>query len=403
MRGLFIVLGAGLLCAGGACGKDGGGGGRGPADEDGSALFNENELNDVHLTMAPEDWQSILADSRGDEWRRATLRWKNETVPDVAVHPAGESSRFPNNPKQSLRLKFTEFVPGRRFHGLKSLKLDGMWYDPSMLRQRLSYWMFRMRMPAPRSVHSRLFVNGQYRGLYEIEERIDSRLVISRFGGEVGNLYRIRGPGVDVDPYRYVGPDPADYVPFIWDPQENALTGDHTRVVAFCDVLTNNASSAAGVCDLDSVLEYFACEAVATDTDGFSSPFATDDHYQYYRLETGRFTMIPWDPDNTWGSENDPPTRDIFENFDKSRLSILLKSDASLRARYKEKIAQVMAQADLQAIGARVDFIYEQIRDAAHADPYKQWENSHFDFSRDYVKDFAARRYESLRLQRSSP
>jgi spore coat protein CotH len=65
-------------------------------------VFDDTRVHDVKLTMSPEDWQSIIADSRGDEWRHATLEYDGVVVEDVGVHPSGEGSRFPGNQKMAL-------------------------------------------------------------------------------------------------------------------------------------------------------------------------------------------------------------------------------------------------------------------------------------------------------------
>src|SRR5262245_45935147 len=54
-------------------------------------LFDESVVHEVSLDMSPEDWQSILNDTRGDEWRHATLTYDGVVVDDVGVRPSGES------------------------------------------------------------------------------------------------------------------------------------------------------------------------------------------------------------------------------------------------------------------------------------------------------------------------
>ena len=70
------------------------------------------------------------------------------------------------------------------------------------------------------------------------------------------------------------------------------------------------------VMDVDTLLTYFAASAILSNTDGFTGPFEVDDHFQYLDPTTGRFVILPWDPDNTFGSINDLPDADIFLNYD---------------------------------------------------------------------------------------
>ena len=59
--------------------------------------------------MSPDDWQSILDDSRGDEWRHATLTYDGVVVEDVGVRPVGRELALRGNPKMSIRIKFDAF------------------------------------------------------------------------------------------------------------------------------------------------------------------------------------------------------------------------------------------------------------------------------------------------------
>ncbi len=63
------------------------------------------------------------------------------------------------------------------------------------MRDRLGYHLFReMNVPAPRSVHARIVVNGQYTGLYAMVEQIDGRFTRQNFVNGKGNLYKEQWP-----------------------------------------------------------------------------------------------------------------------------------------------------------------------------------------------------------------
>src|SRR6185436_8074310 len=111
-------------------------------------LFDPGRLHEVSLMMSPEDWQSILDDSRGDEWRHATATYDGVVVDDVGVRPAGESSRFAGNPKMSIRIKFDAFAGQEKFGGYQDVNVKGEYDDPSLMRERLALFVFGAVMPA---------------------------------------------------------------------------------------------------------------------------------------------------------------------------------------------------------------------------------------------------------------
>lgn len=368
-----------------------------PKESDPSdVVFEETELNDILLVMTPEDKDALLNSPEYNVYYPASFRWKNVVFDQIGISRHGD---LPSRPKESFDLRFNKYVSGQTFFGLRVIKLKGMADDPSMMRDRLSYGLFRARIAGPRAVHVRLFLNADYWGLYFIEERIDDGFFRRQFGGELGNLYRVRHNGGDV--YAWNGEDVAEYVPFPFAPESNVETADHSRVVSFVDLLTRDPSAIGSLCDVAKLLNFLAVETAIINNHGVGGDPAPDNHYQYYRLESGRFHILPWDLDSTWNSD---PERDIFKKFQNVRLTAAVANVPQFRDGYKQRIGEVIetvTRPDL--VAARVDFLYAQIRDAAHADAQKPWTNAQFDGETGWIKDLAQRRYVSLKTQISQP
>lgn len=361
-------------------------------------IFDEARVHDIQLTMSPQDWQSIIDDSRGDEWRHASFSYDGVTIDNIGVRPSGESSRFAGNVKMSVKLKFDAFTGTGKFGGLEELKLSGMWDDPSFIRDRLAYFVYRAFMPAPREVHGKLMVNGQPRGVYAVEEVWDDEAIKRHFPAPNGPLYRIRGePGMD--PYLFRGPEPALYVPIPWDAKGNRPMVDHTVIGAYLKVLGEAPASLEQVVDMEHLMAFFAVSAVVTNIDGFNGNFQVEDHFQYYNPATGKFSILPWDPDNTFGSINDPADRSIYARFSKSLLTTAIRDTPAFRARYKAKLAEVMGKISIATLHAEADRIYQQIKPAVYEDPLKLSTSGHFDFSLQYIKEFSTSRYANIQEQ----
>jgi hypothetical protein len=363
-------------------------------------IFDDTRVHEMSLTMSPEDWDSIIQDSRGDEWRRATFTYDGVTAQDVGVRPSGESSRVPGNRRMSVRLKFDAFTGTGKFGGLEELKLDGMWDDGSLMRERLSYFVFRQFMPAPNEVHGRLTVNGELRGLYGVEEVWDDESVKVRFPQPMGLLYRIRGL-TNLDPYAYMGMDPALYVPIPWDAKGMRPMEEHVVIGNFLRVVAEAPTMIEQVTDVNNLLHYFVGNTIITNTDGFTGTYETDDHFQYYDPSTGKFYILPWDPDNSWGSINDPADRGIYKRFSRSILTRWIRDTYEIRHRYKDMLAAAMVKLPVSALHAEADRVYQQIRQAAYEDPTKPYPNDHFDWSLTYIKDFMTARYADIAFQLS--
>ncbi|MBI4563298.1 MAG: CotH kinase family protein [Planctomycetes bacterium] len=360
-----------------------------PPDADLAAFFDEERLHDVRLTLNPSDRDDFMNGPHGIFYP-ATFTWRDEVVERVGV----ATGDLPEEPKRTVIVRFDQYESNQTFRGLREVKLDAQLSDPSSMRDRLSMGMFRARMPAPRAVHARLFVNDEYRGLFSLEEVIDAPMLQRRFAGDVGFLYRMDYTGGDV--YAWQGSELWRYVPFPFGPRTR-VEEDHGHVVTLVDILTHDPGRLGDVFDVEALLELLAVDAAILNPHGLTGDSGPDNNYLYYRPETGRFTIFPWDLDATW---NYVPTRSIFENFQAVRLAAPVENDPALRRRYKEKIAEILDGPMLPSnVHARIDFIYEQIRDAVYADPYKRYSSEDFDGYRDFMKNLATQRYENLRQQ----
>jgi spore coat protein CotH len=362
------------------------------------ALFKDDELNDIHFTMDPADWESIIWDTMGDTYRKATFQWKEITLQEVGVQPSGSSSRYPGNQKMSLRLDFNQFIQGQKFLGLKDLKLDGM-REGTLIKERLAYGVYRARLRCvPRTVHCKVYVNGEYRGVYLVEERVTGTLIRDRYRvAEAGNLYRLRVD--DPEAFTWRGSDPSLYQPEPWQPETNELTGDHTVIPRFLDILNHRPADVATVCDLENLADYLACETAVISRDGIlRNAGPPHNAFEYHRPETGLFELVPWDVDQCLFSAE--ASRDLWHNFENSALTRLVRDTPALNDLYRRKIEEILeAVTRPDLIAARIDFIYNQIKDAAHADIYKHRSNDDFDGYPASLKRTFQLRYDNLKAQ----
>ena len=63
--------------------------------------------------------------------------------------------------------------------------------DPSQLHDRLGYWLFKqMGVPSPRAIHAKLYINGEYNGIFSLVEQIDEQFADYHFSGGAGNIYK---------------------------------------------------------------------------------------------------------------------------------------------------------------------------------------------------------------------
>lgn len=383
----------GLLLAG--CGGDSGEGARDP--------FDQRVLTTYELTLAPADWDAMVADPFNNTWRRCTVVWQGETYADVAIRPSGERSRIPGNPKPSLRLEFDEFVPDREFHQYSTLKLDAMTHDRSMMRARLQYPYYEAAgVPAPKYVHCRLVVNGALKGLYGVEERIGREFLKKRFGLPVNQYYEFREATADLE---WWGPDPSVYVPLMWIPDFDDLPAEAESVRDLHDVLNNDPGSASAVFDVTRFLAFMAAEVLQGESDAYLAGRLADDVPQnlflYKDPATNRYLFLPWDRDQGYSREDNGVTF----GFDRRILTrnLILNVPEAL-ARYRALLRRLIdGPCSVAALQARIDAILAQIDAAAAEDPLKPYSTEEFHDRVQEIRGYVEQRTSAFQAQLSAP
>lgn len=108
-------------------------------------------------------------------------------------------------PKSSYKLGLD--AKDDKLFGMKSLNLKSMWNDVSQMREALAWRMLQEAgLHAPRHTYAKLCINGKYFGLYSMIEQVEKGWLEDHFGeNKKGNLYKAYFP----DPAR----GPADIGP----------------------------------------------------------------------------------------------------------------------------------------------------------------------------------------------
>ncbi|OUC12199.1 MAG: hypothetical protein B0A82_23745, partial [Alkalinema sp. CACIAM 70d] len=153
-------------------------------------FFNGEALQEVRIGMAPADWASIKEKYLENNYYRCDFEWKGFRVEGIGMRSRGSQSRSPIKP--SIGLDFGRYTSSQRFLGLKTLVLRNLNQDASMMHERLAESLFRRAgLVASREAHARLYVNGEYVGVYLLVEPVDEHMLRTRVGEDSGYLYEV--------------------------------------------------------------------------------------------------------------------------------------------------------------------------------------------------------------------
>ncbi|WP_306644066.1 CotH kinase family protein [Sanyastnella coralliicola] len=301
-----------------------------------------------------------------------------DTVENIGFRLRGNTSREAD--KKSFKVSFNTFQQGNDWFGFEKLNLNGEHNDPSIMRSRLCWEMaHQFGINATMATHVRLYINGEYRGLYLNVEHIDDTHVERQFGSDAGDLYKchwsgnLSWQGGDEDTYKN-----APWGTRIYELKTNKAYDDYSDFVHFLDVLNNTGINDLQ-CELEKVfdvhdyLKAAAFEIMIGHWDGYI--WNNNNYYLYQRPDDLRFQFLEYDLDNTLGIDwvgIDWADRNIYdyENNDRPLYERLLQIP-EYRDAFTHHIESFIAMFSQEALEMRVAELYDLMEDAALEDEYK--------------------------------
>jgi spore coat protein H len=341
-------------------------------------IFDPSVLHEVRIVMDPVDWDSLRENFRSNQYYAANLTIDGKLAEQVGIRSRGDGSR--DQQKPGLKVDFNKYVRSQELYGYKTLVIDNVLQDSTMIRERLAYAVYEaMGIPAPQIAHARLTVNDEYQGLYALIEPISKPFLKNRLGEESGNLFDYEYSFAW--DFSFLGEDPESYIPEPFDPETNEDKIDAAALIDF--VRTANEAPAEGFAeamapylDVDKFLTYVATENALAEQDGFVGNFGVNNFYLYQYGDTTKFVFIPWDKDTAFTAAQWP----IQFNLESNVLTRKLTADPARMRVYTQAVARA-AQTAMNAryLGPRLEAAYRQIREATLTDTKKPWTNEEFE------------------------
>jgi len=358
-------------------------------------LFNTATLQRVDLEVHSSDWAKLQENFQTNTYYPADFVWNGQTVRNVGIRSRGRGSR--NAHKPGLKIDFDRYSTNQKFLGLKSLVLDNLTQDPSGIHETVSMRFYqRLGIPTPRETHVRLYVRGEYIGLYALVESIDKDF-LKRIYGSIGDdtqndgwLYEF----VWQEDWRFtdLGTDLAAIkLHFDATTHESKPDEDKYRPIQELITLANQTSEDRFVevigprFDLPGFIRFVAAQAFLGDTDGFLGAFGINNFY-LYRLENKiQHVLIAWDTDNTfWG-----PTFPVKPD-DTNVLMQKLMRIPEYNALWFAELARASQMAEAENwLDTEIIRSVQLIDSAMKEDVYKPYSNNSYEGEAGFMLSFA--------------
>ncbi|MBM4367663.1 MAG: CotH kinase family protein [Deltaproteobacteria bacterium] len=302
-----------LLACDRAVGEDTSGEPEGPADD---PVWDDRYLPVYRITIDAEDWAGDLAALHETDtceqrnYRPASVDYENpqsgetESYDNVGIRYRGHSALEGDN-RFGFKLSFDEYDEAGEFHGLHKVNLNGTEGDSSLMRERLAQWVMRSAgVPAPRVTHTRVYVNGEYQGIFPFTEEPDDQVYLdAHFDDPDGSLFKINGYCEGDGDFEWKG-DEVDKYDGRYEAKagtgEEAFTEELIPMIA-CASDEDDAAMLACVDEHIDVAEFFteiAVDMALPDVDGMAA--VGQNFLLYHDPSTGLFVAYPWDKDQSF-------------------------------------------------------------------------------------------------------
>jgi spore coat protein CotH len=365
------------------------------------ALFAPHHLPTFHITLSEAAEQELRAHPY--EYQPAGFRYVSDehaeevVLSKVGVRLKGRFSRRSLDEKAPFKIRFNKYVSGQRFKGLRRLTLNNMIQDPSTLRERLAYLVYREAgVPAPLCNHARVYVNDDYFGLYANVETLDESFLDRHFDPPDGNLYDT----INNRKVHYVDlvPEARKYFELETDNGVNNTT-DLGELIRVAQIEGPRFFREAGrIVDWEAFWRFGAVQAIIADWDGY---FGSSNNYKiYHDVVSDRFIMFPWGTDQSFniygGFYNNLHYNIDASNLERPHGVLFTKcmADEICFRRYLETVDEVLSLFESLELDQEVNRILAQSGAAIREDQRMQLEHTmeEYEISVQKVRDFIERR-----------
>lgn len=349
-------------------------------------LYSMGHLVEVQIDVAPGDWETLRFEGRDvigvfahtQEDYDYTYFDASVTIDGVKHEHAGVRKKgywgSLSVVRPSFKIDIDRFQPGASHFGVRKLTLNNDLADPSHTNECMAFALFeRAGLPASRCNLAHVVVNGRDLGTYSNVEGIDEAMLARHFSDPGGNLYEGQT---------------TDFVRADLDRMElktNKKKNDRSDLLALVEALEADDATLldrlAPIVDIDRFRDYWGMELLVSHWDGYANN--GNNYMAYHDPVSGRFQLLPWGTDVTFGISN--PRGWVF-TF--GQLARRLYSLPEQRQRFWSRYAELADTVwDTQVLLSHIDQVAAIAPDAPA---------SLLDEKREYVKSWPSRLHSVL-------
>lgn len=301
--------------------------------------IEENNLNYLLQNALAEPYVMTNSVTIGDTTLGyCGLRTKGAYTLEHSYTDNAGSDRFSFTINFGKYIKKAQYGKKQDFYGANKISFNNFFFDKSMMKEFCALMiMEEMGLPTPQFGLAKLYINGQYYGVYAMVETFDESILEQYYEVDDDDLssYLVKPEGTtflreqlaqdesplwerDEETYE----DVQDMLPTVrdWVEKLNLLSEGKDFDGKPIDVNSDRyVELLSEIYDLDEVLKYFAAHSWLVQLD---SIFSGMKNFGLYIDEDGRAMVMPWDYDLSFGCYF-PTNAQLTANYDIDALYML--------------------------------------------------------------------------------
>ena len=295
-----------------------------------NAFFLKDALQTVEITVDEYNLNYLLQNAVDEPYvmtRSVTiggttlgycgLKTKGNYTLYHAYHDNPGSDRF------SFTVNFGKYITKashgekQNFYGCEKISFNNFFFDKSMLKEYCALMLMEeLGLPTPQFGLAKLYINGEYYGVYFMVEAFDETILEQhwRVSGKDLSSYLVKPAGTNFNYQELVNnakplyendeetyADVADMLPTVmdWSKKLTSLSQGKDFSGNAIDVQSEEyVQLLSQILDLDEVIRYFAASSWLCQLDNMFTNFQ---NFGMYVSPEGKATLIPWDYDLAFG------------------------------------------------------------------------------------------------------
>ncbi|SCY28985.1 CotH kinase family protein [Flavobacterium caeni] len=281
------------------------------------SFYDTNTIQEIRIYFSQPDWETQLNVQQMGEQQyipAESVAINGTVFENVGVKYKGNSSFIPWHQKNPFHIELDTYQD-QDYQGYTDIKLSNVIFDPSYVRETLSYDILGQYMAAPQCNYANVYVNDVLRGLYVNVESISKKFVRKHFHSD-GNAFFECSPVNGAS-----GTTTFEELPTLlyWGNNINSynlayeIKSDEgwEDLIALTQTLNHNTPAIENVLDVDRALWMLAYDNLMVNIDSYIGIFSQN--YYLYKDDNGRFNPVVWDLNMSLGVFADLGTS-ILEN-----------------------------------------------------------------------------------------